>query len=179
MAEIKKPEPAKLIVGMLSSYPAAFDLAAERLCGIYGAVEVQSPPIRFDFTSYYEKQMGSGLLRKFMAFEKLIDPTTLADIKILTNRLEAELGPMISSDVPRPLNLDPGYLTLAKLVLASTKDFSHRIYLRDGIYAEVTLRFEKGGTFTGWPWTFPDFKNCAEYHAFLLEARLKLAARRS
>lgn len=177
MADVRKPDPAKLIVGMLSARAEAFDTLARRLCELYGPVDIESPLIPFTFTDYYEKQMGPGLLRKFIAFGKLIDPAALADIKLRTNALEAEVGPIVSTDVPRAVNVDPGYLTLAKLVLASAKDFSHRVYLRDGIFAEVTLHYDKtaGGTFRGWPWTFPDYKTSAEYHAFLLEARRKLA----
>ena len=171
MGQVHPPEPAKLIVGMLSAFPAGFDLARDALIRHYGPIDVESDPIPFAFTTYYDREMGPNLLRKFLAFERLIDPGILADVKLLTNRLEGELAPAITSAVPRPINLDPGYITPAKLVLASTKDFSHRIYLRDGVYAEVTLHYEKGGTFRAWPWTFPDFRENARYHEFLLEAR--------
>ncbi|HUU68763.1 MAG TPA: DUF4416 family protein [Planctomycetota bacterium] len=171
MGHIHPAEPAKLIVGMLSAFTNGFDAARDELIRHYGTVDIESDPIPFSFTSYYEQEVGPNLLRKFLAFERLIDPAILADVKLLTNRLEAELAPAIAAAVPRPINIDPGYITPAKLVLASTKDFSHRIYLRDGIYAEVTLHYEKGGTFRGWPWTFPDFKTNADYHAFLLRAR--------
>jgi len=174
MGEVHKPEPVKLIVGALSGYEHAFDLARRVLVGRYGPIDVETALLRFDFTDYYEAQMGGGLLRKFFAFREVIDPAILADVKVWANRMEAELGPAISTDVPRPINLDPGYVTPAKLVLASTKDFSHRVYLRDGIYAEVTLHYEKGGSFRAFPWTFPDYKASPGYHAFLLEARRKL-----
>ena len=173
MAEIRKPEDVKLIVGALSADTHPFDRAKETLCELYGPVDIESPLIPFNFTKYYEKQMGAGLLRKFLAFERLIDPEILPDVKIRTNRLAAELAADAGAEVPRPINLDPGYVTPAKVVLASAKDFSHRVYLRDGIYAEVTLHFEKGGTFRSWPWTFPDYKTSPEYHAFLLEVRQK------
>ena len=173
MGAIHPAERAKLVVGMLAASEHAFELARQALCGCYGPVDLESPIIPFTFTTYYDEQMGPNLLRKFLAFERLIDPAILADVKVRTNRLEGELAAWISTAVPRPLNLDPGYVTPAKLVLASTKDFSHRIYLRDGIYAEVTLHYEKGGTFRSWPWTFPDYKTSPEYHAFLAQARIR------
>jgi len=173
MAEIRKPEDVKLIVGVLSAHTHLFDRAKETLCELYGPVDIESPLIPFNFTKYYEKQMGPDLLRKLFAFERLVDPAILPDVKIRTNRLEVELAAEAGGAVPRPINLDPGYVTPAKVVLASTKDFSHRIYLRDGIYAEVTLHFEKGGALRSWPWTFPDYKTSPEYHAFLLAARNK------
>jgi len=173
MAQIKKPDAVKLIVGALSAYPDLLGRAGEALREMYGPVDLESGLIPFDFTRYYEKQMGAGLLRKFFAFERLADPAILPDVKIRTNRLEVELAGEAEAAVPRPINLDPGYITPAKLVLASAKDFSHRVYLRDGIFAEVTLHFEKGGTFRSWPWTFPDYKTNPEYHEFLLAARHK------
>jgi len=173
MAEIRKPQDVKLFVGALSADAHLFDRAKEKLCKVYGPVDIESPLIPFDFTKYYEKQMGPDLLRKFFAFEWLVDPAILPDVKLRTNRLEAELAAEAGAEVPRPINLDPGYVASAKVVLASAKDFSHRVYLRDGIYAEVTLHFEKGGTLGSWPWTFPDYKTSPEYHAFLLEVRRK------
>ena len=99
----------------------------------------------FDFTEtdYYTATMGTGLKKQFVAFERLIDPAALADIKRQTNAWEAEYAALGRHAEPRPLNLDPGYITPAKLVLASTKDHAHRLYLRDGIYAEVTLAYPR------------------------------------
>ena len=175
MAEIQEPVPVKLIVGALSRYSRAFEMARLRMVGRFGPVDIESDLIPFTFTEYYAGQMGINLLRKFFAFERLVDPGILPDVKVWTNRMEAEIGAMVSIDVPRPLNLDPGYLTLAKVVLASTKDFAHRVYLREGIYGEVTLQFEKGGTLASFPWTFPDFKSSPDYHAFLFQVRQKHA----
>ena len=101
--------------------------------------------------------MGPNLLRKFLAFERLIDPGELASAKVFTNRLE-EKSAGGGSDGRRAVNLDPGYITLAKIVLASTKDYSHRLYLADGIFAEVTMHYA-GGRFNAWPWTYPDYQS--------------------
>ena len=114
---------------------------------------MESETLPFEFTAYYTPEMGPNLLRKFVAFKKLISPERLAAAKIFTNRLEKTY----TQKGKRRINLDPGILTLAKVILASTKDFSHRIYLNSGVYAEVTLLFRKG-RFEALPWTYPDYR---------------------
>jgi hypothetical protein len=116
--------------------------------------------------------MGSRLSRCFYFYPPPFDPADLAEIKLRTNALEAEAVRTLDLGVERPVNLDPGYLTPSKLVLASTKDHAHRIYLRDGIYAEITLQYRKK-TFQPWPWTFPDYRSDG-YIAFFNEVREKL-----
>jgi len=123
------------------------------LRGRFGPVDFESECVPFTQTGYYEKEFGSGLRRKFISFEKLIAPDKLAGIKLITNRIEAAL----SAGGRRKVNLDPGYLELAKFVLASTKDFSHRIYLAKGIYAEITLLY-RSGAFRPLDWTYPDYR---------------------
>ena len=166
------PQPVKLIVGMLSKHREAFALAERALVERYGPVDLASEIFPFDLTDYYEPEMGRGIERKFLSFERLISPGDIAAIKIETNALEESLAREIASDVPRPINLDPGYISLSKLVLASTKDYTHRLYLSDGIYAEITLEFHKGRFHPG-RWTFPDYK-ADTYHPFLTAVRDKL-----
>jgi hypothetical protein len=113
--------------------------------------------------------MGRDLRKQFLAFAHLIDAADLAPIKLQTNDLERRLAETATFPEDRPINLDPGLLNLGKLMLATTKDQAHRIYLRDGIFAEVTLRFEQGA-FQPWPWTYADYRE-PELHRFLLEAR--------
>ena len=108
----------------------------------------------FDYTDYYTEEMGEKLLRKLISFEKLVEPLELIETKIFTNSLEEKF--LHAENQGRQINLDPGYITAAKLVLASTKDHVHRIYLGRGIYAEVTLKRE-GKTFRSWLWTYPDY----------------------
>lgn len=134
----------------------------EALCG---AREFESPVYPFEKTAYYEPEMGAALKRRFVSFKNLADPSALVDWKLATNALEhrfAEGG-------RRSINLDAGYLTGAKLVLASTKDFAHRIYIRDGIFAEITLAF-RGGAWLAHECTFPDFR-APDYHPFLSKVR--------
>jgi hypothetical protein len=132
-------------------------------------VALGGEPFDFHHTRYYEATMGSGLRKQFLVFRDLVHAEDLARIKNVTNDLERQLALEGLYAEPRPLNLDPGLLTLGKFMLATTKDQAHRIYLRDGIYAEVTLRFH-GGAFEPWPWTYADYRE-DHVRAFLKEAR--------
>jgi hypothetical protein len=169
MAESRKPDPALLIVAAFSRHEDALARGREALQAAFGPTGVVAPPFAFDETAYYEPLMGAGLLKQFLAFRDLVDPGTLADVKIQTNQMEAALAAGGCFPDVRPLNLDPGLLTLGKFMLATTKDQGHRIYLRDGIYAEVTLRYQ-AGAFEAWPWTYADYRR-SEVHTFLLAAR--------
>jgi len=159
----------RAILGILSAFADLIDLAADRAEAIFGPADLRSEVFPFDFTDYYREEMGPDIKRRFLSYPRLIAPDRLAEIKIRTNRLEAEIARDHSRGVPRPVNVDPGYLALDKLVLATTKDYSHRIYLRDGIYAEATLRF-RHGRFEPWPWTYPDYRTEA-YTRFFLQVR--------
>ena len=131
----------------------------EKLTTRFGQTDYISPAMDFSkYTSYYHKEMGEGLTRLFVTFKELMDRTRLPDIKQATIALEAELA----QESKRRVNLDPGYLTLGQLFLASTKDNFQRIYLRDGIYAEVTLYYEQG-RYRTFPWTYWDYAS-EEYH---------------
>jgi hypothetical protein len=141
---------------------------------IFGTVDFLSDRLRFDFTAYYAAEMGEGLERQFVAFRRPIRPEQLVDIKLRTNRLEQR---SFSARGKRQVNIDPGYLTLSKLVLATTKDHQHRVYLGRGIYAEVTLRF-RAGTFAPWDWTYPDYRTPA-YIAIFNQLRARLLTERS
>ena len=157
MNAIHPPIPVKLFIGMLSNDPGLFDAAAEPLLAEYGPVELRSKPVPWDHTDYYRKEMGADLLRCFLFFERLADPGKLAGMKQFTNRLEERFSLVSGSLSNRRINLDPGYITEAKVVLASTKDFSHRVYLCEGVYAEVTLQFH-GTTYHPIETTYPDFR---------------------
>jgi len=157
MAQPRQPEPVKLIVGMISRFEDAFRLAETDLCKHFGAIDSRSAEFPFDITDYYSDQMGTNLTRRFLSFADLIAPDRLAEIKLLTNQLERDLAATAKWPVERPINIDPGYVTLSKLILATTKDYAHRVYLGRGIYAEVTLKFKKG-KFEPWPWTYPDYR---------------------
>ncbi len=132
-------------------------------------MERTSPPFVFDQTTYYAATMGPDLRKQFLVFADLVEADCLAALKLRTNALEQELAASGRYPEVRPLNLDPGILTLGKFLLATTKDQAHRVYLRDGIFAEVTLRFH-AGAFEPWPWTYADYRQPAVLD-FLRQAR--------
>ncbi len=144
----------KLVVGMLAAGEHLFTEAEKALADCYGHIDCRSSGMPFSHTRYYEKEMGKGLIRRFISFERLIHPGDLAGIKLRTNLMENRC---FSVHGRRQVNLDPGYIAAAKLVLATTKDYEHRIYLREGIFAEVTLHYREG-SFIPWEWTYPDYR---------------------
>ncbi len=169
VGETTEPKPVKLVVGLLTSLPSILEEVEADVGEKYGAIDGRSSLIPFDYTDYYDREMGEGIKRKFLSFENLIDPAELARIKLATNRIERRLAEDGDFEVERPVNIDPGYIGLSKLVLATTKNYSHRIYLRDGIYAEVTLQYRDQG-YQPLPWTYPDYRS-EEYLDFFETTR--------
>ena len=139
--------------GFIFSTPAAYLRAKQLVERRFGKADFESAPIAFTFTDHYAKEMGTGLTRRFCSFSRLIKPDALAEVKVWTNRLEERL----SRQKRRLVNIDPGYIDMARLVLASTKDFRHRIYIGRGIHAEVTL-FYKDKHFQHGDLTYPDYR---------------------
>lgn len=155
----------KLVVGMISGPTTLFDAAQRELVARFGPLDYESALMPWEFTDYYFRELGENLWRKFTAFQRLIDPLRLAEVKLFTNSLEGRF----SEGGKRKINLDPGYLDSAKLVLATTKNRDHRIYIGQGIFAEMTLYF-RGKTFRAWEWTYPDYAT-PEYIAIFNEIR--------
>jgi hypothetical protein len=156
-----------LLIAAFARHGEALDWAKARAVADFGPLALESQTLSFDETDYYAPTMGA----------RLVDPGQLAEIKRLTNGWESEYANVGRNATPsdtdaarRPLNLDPGYLDLAKLVLASTKDHAHRIYLGQGIHAEVTLQYRQKAGWQPQPWTFPDYRR-ADYHAFFDRCR--------
>ncbi len=143
-----------LFVGILFSEKKIFDDIFPVLQDKFGKILFQSNIRPWKYSDHYNKELGTPIYRIFIFFDGIIDPSTLADIKLITNEMET-----IYSDAgKRRINLDPGYITLAKVVLASTKNYSHRIYLGKGIYAELALLY-KNRQFTPMPYTYNDYKD--------------------
>lgn len=172
MGAIREAVAVKWICGILAADAALLADARESLTGLLGAIDNASDIWPFEFTDYYEPEMGRSLLRQFVTFAAAGDPGELARIKRATNELERRYAVPEGGGLRRKVNLDPGYLTPAKLVLATTKDFSHRIHLSQGIYAEVTLNFGREGVIPN-PWTYPDYRS-GLYAPFLLGVRKAL-----
>lgn len=163
------PKPAKLVIGVYTKDKDLVGQIAETLVHEYGEMDLVSGWIPFDFTTYYEREMGSPLYRRLFAFKGLIAQETLADIKVFTNEIEKDY----LEDDRRRINIDPGYMVHARFVLATGKDFSHRIYIGKGIYGDLTLMFQKG-RFQTLPWTYPDYADDAIQN-FLYKVRDKYA----
>jgi hypothetical protein len=173
MGALRPPRKAKLFAGLLAGNADLFVMARRRLEEHFGVVEFESEDFPFTSTDYYEAELGEDVLRRFVFFEGLASTERLAEIKRLTNDIEGRIG--LDFGLPagsRAVNIDPGYITLSKLVLATTKDHAHRIYIQQGIYAEVTLKFEGGG-WRAWPWTYPDYA-ATTYHSAFTRARDRL-----
>ncbi len=167
MAEPRPPVPVLLVVAAFSRYLTLLEQARYALEHLFGPVARVSAVYSFHQTSYYEASMGTDLRKQLWAFTDLIAAECLPEIKHRTNALERELAEGYPE--VRPLNLDPGYLVLGKFLLATTKDQAHRVYLRDGIFAEVTLHYQ-AGEFRPMPWTYADYR-LDEVRTFLQEAR--------
>lgn len=153
MGNIKEPLDVHLFCGLIYNSAAAVEQAETLLCNAFGTIALRSQDVPFDKTDYYHKEMGTRLIRRLLSFTTQIHPGDLAAIKVKTNAMEEQLA----SDGKRTVNIDPGYVELSKVVLASTKNYSHRIYIGNGIYAEVTLIY-KHGAYTVLEWTYPDYK---------------------
>ncbi|MBD3380854.1 MAG: DUF4416 family protein [candidate division Zixibacteria bacterium] len=151
-------KPVKLICGLIYHEIDILREVTEVMIENFGSIDNESDVFDFDHTDYYQDEMGDKLTRKFVSFEKLIQPDRLAEMKTRANQIETQFARKNNGSRGRCVNIDPGYIELSKLVLASTKNFSHRIYLDRGIYGEVTL-IRKGDSFIELPWTYPDYLN--------------------
>jgi len=168
MAQPKSFALVKLICGVIFGDVSLYDRAKILLVDRHGPADLESPVFDFDLTDYYEQDMGPGLKRRFMSFERLAPPEKLAEIKIETNGLEDSLREEAGAAL-RAVNIDPGYLTASALVMATAKDFSHRIPLAHGIYAHLEFLFTKTDA-RFLDWTYPDMKRDG-LRQFFLEVR--------
>lgn len=167
MSVPQTPRPAKLVIGVFAKNKKIIENLALELSSRFGPFDLVSSWMNFNYTDYYKPEMGSPLFRRVFAFKPLIEQTDLADIKIATNQMEHNY----STGGRRQVNIDPGYLLHERFVLASGKNFSHRIYIGLGIYADLTLIYQKG-CFQKLPWTYPDYADQAMI-CFLDQVRRK------
>lgn len=172
MWELKQPKPVKLIVGILAASRQCLERAVTAVESDLGDIDLVSDVWPFAQSDYYADEMGTDVLRQFVSLAGLIDPGRLAEIKHKTNELEERLAEQLAVGLPRPVNLDPGIIEPSKLVLATTKNYSHRVYIGNKMYAEVTLIYE-GGKWRPFDYTYPDYtQQC--YHGFFTEVRKRL-----
>jgi hypothetical protein len=179
MGSIKPPLPAKLILGMLACQPDLFNQAVDRLVMQFGEIDSESPIFPFEHTAYYSAEMGQRLKREWVSFEQLISQDSLPRIKLLTNELEGEFADYQADTSKRRINLDPGYLTDSKLVLATTKDYTHRLYLEQGIYGEVTLHYSRPSGWQPFDWTYPDYRQPGSLEFFKQVRQIYLKQRKN
>jgi len=152
MSRPQTPKPAKLVIGFFLKEKDLVVPVVKALIEKFGPVDIASSWLPFNFTTYYEPEMGEPLFRRMLAFETLIKQSVLSEIKQITNDLELEY----LKNSKRMVNLDPGYMLRERFVLATGKNFSHRIYIGQRIYADLTLIYAKG-RFIKLPWTYPDY----------------------
>jgi hypothetical protein len=201
MWELHEPRPVKLIIGVLAANEVALAAAIKAVSAKFGRIDLTSDVWPFTQTDYYRDETGPNILRQFVSVERLIDPGRLAKIKRITNKLEQNLaislhviasevkqsqfldinrlprrpdkpGLLAMTPLPRPVNLDPGFIEPSKLVLATTKNYSHRIYIGHKMFAEVTLIYEKG-IWRDFDWTYPDYRQPG-YQDFFTKVRTRL-----
>jgi hypothetical protein len=167
MSQPQSPSPAKLVVSMLMNSRSLGPRVAHDLERVFGPIDMVGPWMDFDYTEYYTSEMGRPIYRRMLVFRDLIAQSDLARIKLRTNEIELQYA----RDGKRSVNIDPGYLLYERFVLATGKNYSHRIYIGHGIYADLTLIYQKGAYRT-LPWTYPDYADAA-MGAFLMQVRQK------
>lgn len=165
----QKPKPAKLVISVFMRDKSFIEPVAGDLVDRFGTTDLLSAWFPFDYTDYYHEEMGEPLFRRVFSFTQLIEQNMLAGIKNFTNRIEEKYF----QNGMRAVNIDPGYLLLERFVLATGKNYSHRIYIGGGIYADLTLIYQKGG-YRKLPWTYPDYA-AENMTMFLLKVRSKYA----
>ncbi len=169
MGIAKTPLPARLVMGFLAKDAALVEELRPRLVEFFGEECEVLTAFPFRFTNYYQEELGETPVRAFVTYRRLIERETIVDIKLRTNEMELDFARECGREGFRPVNLDPGYVTLGQFFLATTKDQRQRVYLRDGIYVEPTLYFQDGH-YHAFPWTYRDYQS-EEYINFLESVR--------
>jgi hypothetical protein len=172
MWETKEPKPVKLFIGILAADQQCLVSGIKAIEENFGIIDIISGIWPFTQTDYYKDQTGPNILRQFVSITELIDPALLAEIKHQTNKIEQNLADHLKHQFRRPINLDPGIIEPSKLVLATTKNYSHRIYIGQKMYAEVTLIYDKG-KWKPFDYTYPDYRQDC-YCDFFSKVRNKL-----
>ena len=153
MGKVAIPSDVMLFSSILYNDDAMLKRALGMLDGRFGPRLFTSDVMEFDYTDYYEKELGSPLVRVFVAFDKLVPRDQLIEVKLATNDMESRLA---SPDGRRRVNIDPGLVAMENIVLATTKPYSHRVYLGKGIWCEITLMYKKN-SYSPMEWTYPDY----------------------
>lgn len=177
MGAIREPAKVKIIVGILAKDSAAVENVRATLRERFGEEDLNLAPFPFTFTNYYKEEIGEAPVRAFFSYETLVDRTEIVDIKLWTNDVELQIAEDAGTPGLRPVNLDPGYMTLGQFFLATTKDQRQRVYMQRGIFVEPTLYFQDGH-FHAFDWTYRDYQS-ETYIKYLEEVRKRLAYQHS
>ncbi len=170
MGKIKLPVQAKLFIGIIAQNNDLLYRVKNEIEKEWGTIDLESEIFPFDATNYYKDEMGENLIKKFYGFKKLVERENIVEIKLKTNDMEERIK-RERGNPKREVNIDPGYLTLSNITLATTKDYRHRIYLGKGIYLENTLYYNRREkSYVEWEWTYPDYRK-NEYKAFFNKMR--------
>ncbi len=169
MGKTHTPPPVRLVMGFLAKSPGLVERIRPKLCALYGEEAESLSAFPFRFTNYYREEIGEAPVRAFVTYKKLIPREGIVQIKLQTNELELSFAREFGTENLRPVNLDPGYMTLGQFFLATTKDQRQRVYIRSGIYVEPTLYFQDGH-FHAFDWTYRDYQS-EEYIRFLEKVR--------
>ncbi len=173
MGELRTPAKVKIIVGILARDSQAVESVRATLREKFGPEDLNLDPFPFTFTNYYVDEIGAAPVRAFFSYENLVDRETIVDIKLWTNDVELEIAERNGTPGLRPVNLDPGYMTLGQFFLATTKDQRQRVYMQRGIFVEPTLYFQDGH-FHAFDWTYRDYQS-EKYIQYLEQVRARLA----
>ncbi len=152
MSHPHEPDHVKLISSLFSPNKEFIESAIDQLTDFFGPVDWISPELIFDRTKYYAREMGRPLFRRFVSFEALVPSDYIVEVKLISNKVEQQY----LHEGNRKINIDPGYISPERLILATGKNYIHRVYLSKGIFADLTLIFERGG-FRPLEWTYPDY----------------------
>ena len=173
MGATRTPAKVKIIVGILAKDIPAIEAVRATLREKFGEEDLNLAPFPFTFTNYYKEEIGDTPVRAFFSYEPLVERETIVDIKLWTNDLELEIAERAGTPGPRPVNLDPGYMTLGQFFLATTTDQRQRVYIGRGIFVEPTLYFQDGH-FHHFDWTYRDYQS-ETYINYLEQVRARLA----
>lgn len=173
MGELRTPAKVKIVVGILARDSSAVESVRETLIKRFGTEDLNLAPFPFSFTNYYVDEIGSSPVRAFFSYEDLVERETIVDIKLWSNDIELEIARQNGTPGLRPVNLDPGYMTLGQFFLATTKDQRQRVYMQRGIFVEPTLYFQDGH-FHAFEWTYRDYQS-PQYINYLEQVRARLA----
>lgn len=158
MSILKRPKKVKLVIAFFSTFPEILDKIESKLGKKYGRIDYKTCDINFIETDYYNEEMGNNLKTRYISFHKTVPRSSLPSIKTFCCKLEKKYSKIKDGVLKRMVNIDPGLLSLENFILATGKAYSHRIYLDKGVWADLTLIYQKEN-YINLPWTYPNYQS--------------------